>query len=184
MDFPSTFKFITQESELVAPRFRSHPKAPPLDRQPLKSHASANKGSVSEDGVLEEKEENLEDEMFDVMSLRKLVKIKRQRFHATCAEIKKGRVAASTAEKEAMAMILRLQSEKSSVEIRANQFGRMVFWILSKSNMRKMCNKIKFMGGKKQTLRRISADTWYDVISQSLQYTGAPNLLNAPEQAP
>ncbi|KAJ1422949.1 GTD-binding domain [Sesbania bispinosa] len=106
----------------VAPRFRSHPKAPPLDRQPSKSHASANKGSVSEDGVLEEKEENLEDEMFDVMSLRKLVKIERQRFHAPCAEIKKERVAASTAAKEAMAMILRLQSEKSSVEIRANQF--------------------------------------------------------------
>ncbi|KAJ1409048.1 GTD-binding domain [Sesbania bispinosa] len=165
MDFPSTFKFITQASELnsdafrsprlllclkflrfsefgVTPRFRSHPKAPPLDRQPSKSHASANKGSVSEDGVSEEKEENLEDEMFDVISLRKLVKIERHRFHAACAEIKMERVAAFTTAKEAMVIILRLQSEKSSVEIRANQFQRMVFWILPKSNMGKICNKI------------------------------------------
>lgn len=75
---------------------------------------------------MEDKDENLEDEMFDVMSLRKLVKFERQRFHAACAEIEKERSAASSAAEEAMAMILRLQSEKSAVEIQANQFRRMV----------------------------------------------------------
>ncbi|KAJ1411654.1 GTD-binding domain [Sesbania bispinosa] len=132
-------QFLRSSEFGVAPRFCSHPKAPPLDRQPSKSHASANKGSVSEYGVLEEKEENLEEEMFDVMSLTKLVKIERQRFCAAYVEIKKERVATSMAEKEAMAMILRLESEKSSVEIRANQFWRMVFWILPKSNTGKIC---------------------------------------------
>lgn len=75
---------------------------------------------------MDEKDENLEDEVFDVMTLRKMVKVERQRFHAACAEIEKERVAASSAAEETMAMILRLQSEKSSVEIQANQFRRMV----------------------------------------------------------
>lgn len=60
-----------------------------------------------------------EDEEFDVMTLRKLLKKAR-------AELKKERMAAATAAEEAMAVILRLQREKSCVEMEANQYRRMV----------------------------------------------------------
>ncbi|XP_061370862.1 myosin-binding protein 3-like [Gastrolobium bilobum] len=179
MDFPSTFKFLTQASEVGCgfvllgyfsrlfnvvgiilifgflmrimrsgwtskdllqflsefggtPRFRSEvpgAKVATLERDPLKSSSSSlgnKKGSHAEDGVEEKDDEDLEDETFDVMALRKMVKMERQRFNAACAEIEKERGAASSAAEEAMAMILRLQSEKSSVEIQANQFRRMV----------------------------------------------------------
>lgn len=64
--------------------------------------------------------------MFDVMSLRKMVKEERQRYNAACAEIEQEQGAAASAAEEAMAMILRLQSEKSAVEIQAKQFRRVV----------------------------------------------------------
>ncbi|KAI4296460.1 hypothetical protein L6164_036417 [Bauhinia variegata] len=71
-------------------------------------------------GVLPE-----DDEEIDVMTLRKLVKRERQRGNDAFADLEKERMAASSAAEEAMAMILRLQSEKSNVEIRANQYRRM-----------------------------------------------------------
>ncbi|CAL0309484.1 unnamed protein product [Lupinus luteus] len=111
------------------PRFRFGSKVETLGDEGLKSVSGVKKrgcGSL-DDGVEEkEKDENIEDEMFDVMTLRKLVKIERQRYHAACAEIDKERMAASSAAEETMAMILRLQSEKSSIEIQGNQFRRMV----------------------------------------------------------
>ncbi|TKY71525.1 Myosin-binding protein 3 [Spatholobus suberectus] len=141
MDFPSTFKFITQASELgcgflllgyfsrlfnllglvlifvFCLRFlRSSPPPPP-------------KNEKSRDENLKEessREENLEDDVFDVTSLRRMVKAERQRHNAACAEIEKERGAAASAAEEAMAMILRLQSEKSAVEIQAKQFRRVV----------------------------------------------------------
>lgn len=72
-----------------------------------------------------EREAHNEDEVFDVMTLRKLVKIERQRANAAYAELEKERTASASAAEETMAMILRLQSEKSSAEIEANQFRRM-----------------------------------------------------------
>ncbi|KAK9942935.1 hypothetical protein M0R45_008577 [Rubus argutus] len=63
-----------------------------------------------------------EDEVFDVLSLRKLVKIERQRGNEAHAELEKERRAAASAAEEAMAMILRLQNEKSSTEIQANHY--------------------------------------------------------------
>ncbi|OMO63467.1 hypothetical protein COLO4_32417 [Corchorus olitorius] len=80
---------------------------------------------VLEDSDEKEKECCPEDEEFDVMALRKLVKIERERTKAACQELEKERVAAASAANEAMAMILRLQSEKSSIEIDANQYKRM-----------------------------------------------------------
>lgn len=65
------------------------------------------------------------DEVFDVITLRKLIKIERRKANAAFAELDKERTAASSSAEEAMAMILRLQSEKSSAEIQANQFRRM-----------------------------------------------------------
>ena len=56
----------------------------------------------------------------DVMASRKLVKIERKRTKAACQELEEERIAAASAADEAMAMVLRLQSEKSSMEIDAN----------------------------------------------------------------
>ncbi|GLT64779.1 hypothetical protein SLA2020_372500 [Shorea laevis] len=67
----------------------------------------------------------VEDEEFDVMALRKLVKLERKRANTACAELEKERMASSSAADEAMAMILRLQSEKSAAEMEANQYRRM-----------------------------------------------------------
>jgi hypothetical protein len=86
-------------------------------------------GDVKAKEVLEEDyEENEcydEDEEFDVMALRKLVKIERQRANAANAELEKERMASATAAEEAMAMILRLQTMKSSTEMQANQYRRL-----------------------------------------------------------
>ncbi|XP_038681015.1 myosin-binding protein 3-like [Tripterygium wilfordii] len=62
-----------------------------------------------------------EDEVFDVMTLREMVKKERERANSACGELEKERMAAASAAREAMAMILRLQSEKSNLEIEANQ---------------------------------------------------------------
>ncbi|XP_065869785.1 protein FLOURY 1-like [Euphorbia lathyris] len=67
----------------------------------------------------------VEDEEFDVMALRRLVKIERYKAEMANLELEKERMASSSAANEAMAMISRLQNEKSSIEIQANQFRRM-----------------------------------------------------------
>ncbi|KAJ0744008.1 putative GTD-binding domain, protein FLOURY 1 [Helianthus annuus] len=66
-----------------------------------------------------------EDEVFDVMSLRKLVKMERQRANDTYLELEKERMAATTAAEAAMEMILRLQNEKSAVELEAQRHQRL-----------------------------------------------------------
>lgn len=66
-----------------------------------------------------------EDDESDVTALRKLVRKERNRANAACADLEKERMAAASATEEAMAMILRLQSEKSAIEIAATQFRRM-----------------------------------------------------------
>ncbi|XP_044508784.1 protein FLOURY 1-like [Mangifera indica] len=53
-----------------------------------------------------------EDELSDVESLRKLVKMERQRANVACRELEKERTAAESAAEGAMALILRLQNEK------------------------------------------------------------------------
>ncbi|KAI4299182.1 hypothetical protein L6164_032664 [Bauhinia variegata] len=91
--------------------------------------ANSNRDVISKDGGEETddrvKEVYPEDEETDVMTLREMVKIERQRANAAFTELEKERMAASSAAEEAMAMILRLQNEKSSVEIQANQYRRM-----------------------------------------------------------
>ncbi|OIT29358.1 myosin-binding protein 3 [Nicotiana attenuata] len=79
------------------------------------------------DGELNDDEQECcdEDKVFDVLSLRKMVKIERQRANAACLELEKERMAAATAAEETMAMILRLQNEKSLVEMEANQYKRL-----------------------------------------------------------
>ncbi|KAE8691499.1 Aldehyde dehydrogenase 6B2 [Hibiscus syriacus] len=83
------------------------------------------KYAIEEVAVDNEKECCPEDE-FDVMALRKLVKTERRRTKASYQELEKERLAASSAAEEMMAMILRLQTERSLVEMEATQFKRMV----------------------------------------------------------
>jgi hypothetical protein len=80
---------------------------------------------LEEDNEEDEEECYDEDEEFDVMALRKLVKIEKQRANAANAELEKERMASASAAEEAMAMILRLQSVKSSTDMQANQYRRM-----------------------------------------------------------
>ncbi|GAV84835.1 Zein-binding domain-containing protein [Cephalotus follicularis] len=65
-----------------------------------------------------------EDQEFDVLALRRLVKIERQRLNMAHLDLEKERMAAASAAEEAMAMIMRLQSEKSAVVIEANHYRR------------------------------------------------------------
>ncbi|KAJ9174992.1 hypothetical protein P3X46_013579 [Hevea brasiliensis] len=67
----------------------------------------------------------VEDEEFDAIALRRLVKKERHRADMVYTELEKERMASASAADEAMAMILRLQSEKSSMEIEANQQRRL-----------------------------------------------------------
>ncbi|KAL4303790.1 hypothetical protein GQ457_10G019890 [Hibiscus cannabinus] len=83
------------------------------------------KDAIEEVTGEKEKECCPEDEEFDVLALRKLVKTERSRTKATYQELEKERLASSSAAEEAMTMILRLQNEKSLVEMDANQFKRM-----------------------------------------------------------
>ncbi|KAH7866899.1 hypothetical protein Vadar_026442 [Vaccinium darrowii] len=66
-----------------------------------------------------------EDEENDLMALRKLVKSERQRAKNVGLELEKERIAAATAAEEAMAMILRLQNEKSLIKMEAKQYRRL-----------------------------------------------------------
>lgn len=66
-----------------------------------------------------------EDGEFDFLALRKSVKIERRKTNEARAELEKERMAAASAAEETMAMILRLQNEKSCIEIQANQYRRM-----------------------------------------------------------
>ncbi|GAB4853349.1 hypothetical protein Ancab_017526 [Ancistrocladus abbreviatus] len=66
-----------------------------------------------------------EDEIFDVMALRKMVKVQRRQAYAARCELEKERIAAASAAVEAMSMISRLQNEKSSVQMQANQLERL-----------------------------------------------------------
>nr|POE46668.1 putative myosin-binding protein 6 [Quercus suber] len=111
----------------------SDSKIMPCERESLKllENSKSRKQAVNSNGdALEENDDDKkechgEDEEFDVMALRKLVKIERQRANGSYAELEKERMAAASAAEEAMAMILRLQREKSSIEIQANQYRRL-----------------------------------------------------------
>nr|XP_007159168.1 hypothetical protein PHAVU_002G214800g [Phaseolus vulgaris]ESW31162.1 hypothetical protein PHAVU_002G214800g [Phaseolus vulgaris] len=91
------------------------------------SRQRANAGSEDGSEVKGENEREVgnEEEEFDVMTLRKLVKTERVKANAACTDLETERTAAASSAEEAMAMILRLQNEKSAAEIQATQFRRM-----------------------------------------------------------
>lgn len=61
----------------------------------------------------------------EVSALRRLVKMERRRADEALAEVERERAASATAAEEAMAMIQRLQCEKSSIEMEFNQCRRL-----------------------------------------------------------
>lgn len=69
----------------------------------------------------EEKECYVEDDEIDVIKLRKLIKLERNRANAAVLELEKERMAAASAVEELMAKILCLENEKNSTEIQFNQ---------------------------------------------------------------
>lgn len=72
----------------------------------------------------EEEEVLSEDEVFSVIALRKMVKAEKRKANDSLKDLEKERMAAASAAEEAMAMIFRLQNEKSSLQIEANQVQR------------------------------------------------------------
>ncbi|XP_051147277.1 probable myosin-binding protein 6 [Andrographis paniculata] len=71
-----------------------------------------------------ENNDDLSDEK-EVSTLREMLKLERQRANAARAELVKERAAAATAAEEAMAMILRLQQDKSAAEMELIQYKRL-----------------------------------------------------------
>lgn len=80
--------------------------------------------ALSETEESEDEEESREDQVFDVITLRKMVKRERKRGDGLKKELEKERRAAESAAEEAMAMLLKLRLEKSTVEMEANQYKR------------------------------------------------------------
>ncbi|GJZ97968.1 floury 1-like protein [Tanacetum coccineum] len=66
-----------------------------------------------------------EDEVFDLMTMRRLVKMERQRANDAFLELEKERMSSTTASEEALAMILRLQNQLSVLEMEAQQHRRL-----------------------------------------------------------
>lgn len=79
---------------------------------------------LSETEESEEDEGSREDQVFDVITLRKMVKRERKRGDGLKMELEKERRAAESAAGEAMAMLMKLRMEKSAVEMEANQYKR------------------------------------------------------------
>ncbi|XP_051133401.1 uncharacterized protein LOC127253030 [Andrographis paniculata] len=61
----------------------------------------------------------------ELSTLKRLIQIERQRANAVREDLAKERSSSAIAAKEAMAMILRLQSEKSSIELESRQYKRL-----------------------------------------------------------
>ncbi|XP_015892233.3 protein FLOURY 1-like [Ziziphus jujuba] len=119
-----------------ASEFLVNSQSPNADGSVAKREAEYNSNFDSDEAkdVLKKNDDDDDDEKdchsedgddFDAMELRKLVKIERQRAKEAQTELEKERMAAATAAEEAMAMILRLQNEKSCIEMQANQYRRM-----------------------------------------------------------
>ncbi|CAH9084610.1 unnamed protein product [Cuscuta epithymum] len=73
----------------------------------------------------EEEDGNGEDKVFDVFTLRKMVKDERRKAKCAELELEKERMASASAAEEAMAMILRLQKDKSRIEMEFKQYKRL-----------------------------------------------------------
>lgn len=93
-----------------------------VDRSKKFIDAKLNGKSDGKHASASERKRNCDSE---VSALRKLVKMERRRADAALAEVERERAASATAAEEAMAMIQRLQREKNSIEMAANQQRRL-----------------------------------------------------------
>ncbi|GFP86857.1 hypothetical protein PHJA_000829500 [Phtheirospermum japonicum] len=84
-----------------------------------------NSNSVDESFYADDNDDDENEFTEDVSELRNLLKIERHRTNVALAELAKERDASSSAADEAMAMILRLQNEKSSIELESSQYKRL-----------------------------------------------------------
>ncbi|XP_057978122.1 uncharacterized protein LOC131164719 [Malania oleifera] len=96
-----------------------------MDKLGESKEAGSISSELKADSVLEEDADVDEYEGYDVMALRKMIETERRRANAACLELEEERMASASAAEEAMTMILRLQHEKSSVQLEAQQFRRM-----------------------------------------------------------
>lgn len=79
----------------------------------------------NDDGGDDENQHFDEDKEVDALALRKMIKTERRRANSALLELEKERMSAATAVEESMAMILRLQNEKSLVEMESRQYRRL-----------------------------------------------------------
>ncbi|XP_019165111.1 PREDICTED: protein FLOURY 1-like [Ipomoea nil] len=93
-----------------------------IDMLEEKTKGSGSDGEFCDTNDAEEQEGYDEDNVFDVMTLRKMVKMERRKAESVHLELEKERMAAASAAQEAMAMILRLQNEKSMIEMESRQY--------------------------------------------------------------
>ncbi|PIN01489.1 hypothetical protein CDL12_26004 [Handroanthus impetiginosus] len=98
--------------------------APLIDKTEEKKE-KPNPDTDSDEEYYDGKEYSEEDDESDVSKLRKLIKIELQKANAAYAELMKERAASASAAEEAMTMILRLQNEKSLVEMELSQYRRL-----------------------------------------------------------
>ncbi|KAL5705471.1 hypothetical protein ACHQM5_023769 [Ranunculus cassubicifolius] len=66
-----------------------------------------------------------DDAINDVLALKKAYRVEKHRKNKALLELEQERLASATSANEAMAMILRLQNELSSVKLQANQYQRL-----------------------------------------------------------
>ncbi|XP_042509355.1 probable myosin-binding protein 6 [Macadamia integrifolia] len=113
----------TLVSNIVARRFleNSSSSAVPKNRTVLSMSDDVKPRGLSSESESEEEGGSEEDKP----TLKRLVRIESDRANAAYLELEKERTAAASAAEEAMSMIRRLQNEKSSVEMQANQYRRL-----------------------------------------------------------
>ncbi|VFQ78244.1 unnamed protein product [Cuscuta campestris] len=104
--------------------FKSYGASPGIDVLEEKTKGSDSCDS-NDEGEEEDDGGSGADKVFGVLTLRKMVKIERRKAKRAQLELEKERQAASGAAEEAMGMILRLQKEKSRIEMEAKQYKRM-----------------------------------------------------------
>ncbi|KAL6545837.1 hypothetical protein OROGR_009711 [Orobanche gracilis] len=81
--------------------------------------------SSDEESDADSNEESESESEYDVSILRKLLKDERRKAKVALKELAKERWASASAAEEAMAMILRLQNEKSLIDLELNQYKRL-----------------------------------------------------------
>ncbi|GAB2268040.1 hypothetical protein Dimus_003016 [Dionaea muscipula] len=135
-----------------------------------------------------------EDEMFDLLALRKLVKVQRRRADAAWTELDKERMAAASAAEEAMAMILRLQNDKSLLQIRVTELQRLaeekqvhdheviqsLQWIIMEHESERSLleDQLRFCGEKLKLYEKVDEGDLSDCVTPTFSASSPPSRLD------